>query len=159
MWWIINNYNIGPQISWQTVFILEYLGPLLAYPIFYMQPSIIYGETFQPMELAQQLVSFKFPSMWINFYSFFSLAFYCFMIHYLKREYETIFVHRFGNSTMPFRNLFKNSSYYWGNAILCSYFINRPSYTGPSDIFVYVGLAMFIVRWTFSSISFLNFQL
>ena len=79
----------------------------------------------------------------MNYYS--SLAFYFFMLHYLKREYETLFVHRFGNGTMPLRNLFKNSSYYWGNAIVCSYFINHPLYTPPSDMIVYIGAAMFIV--------------
>ena len=33
--------------------------------------------------------------------------------HYLKREFETIFIHRFSNATMPFLNVFKNSTHYW----------------------------------------------
>merc|ERR1712137_190024 len=119
--------DLGPQISWRTVFVLEYLGPLLLYPIFYSQPALLYGEVTRPMELVQHL------------------AFYFFMLHYIKREYETLFVHRFGNGTMPLRNLFKNSSYYWGNAILCGYFINRPAYTSPASFMVYAGAAMFIV--------------
>jgi len=119
--------DLVPQISWSTVFVLEYLGPLLVYPIFYMQPWLIYGEVTQPMHMVQHV------------------AFCFFMLHYLKREYETLFVHRFGNGTMPLRNLFKNSSYYWGNAILCGYFINRPGYTPPSSVLVYVGAAMFII--------------
>jgi len=31
----------------------------------------------------------------------------------LKREFETLYIHRFSNATMPFRNVFKNSAHYW----------------------------------------------
>lgn len=29
------------------------------------------------------------------------------VLHYVKREYETVFVHKFSHATMPFRNIFK----------------------------------------------------
>lgn len=53
--------------------------------------------------------------------------------HYLKREYETIFVHRFGNETMPFKRVFINSIHYWGTfGALVGYFFLHPLYTEPN---------------------------
>merc|ERR1712151_609964 len=46
--------DLGPQISWRTVFILEYLGPMLLYPIFYLQPWWIYGSDLPAMDMVQQ---------------------------------------------------------------------------------------------------------
>lgn len=46
--------DLGPQISWKAVFIIEYLGPLLIYPIFFMRPEIIYGKNLPPMLEQQQ---------------------------------------------------------------------------------------------------------
>ena len=44
------------------------------------------------------------------------------MLHYVKRELETLFVHHWGpQATMPARNLFKNSIYYWRT---CAAFVN-----------------------------------
>lgn len=37
--------DLGPQIGWSTVFMAEYVGPLIVYLIFYARPSLIYGAT------------------------------------------------------------------------------------------------------------------
>lgn len=80
--------DLGPQITWRTVFLLEYLGPLLLHQLLYaLHP--------QPLTLTQHL------------------AYACITLHFLKREYETLFVHRFSHATMPLRNLVKNSAHYW----------------------------------------------
>ncbi|CAD5215783.1 unnamed protein product [Bursaphelenchus xylophilus] len=120
--------DLGPQIGWKTVFLFEYAGPLFVYPIFYLRPSFIYGNLVsKPVHHAV------------------TLALICHSFHYIKRLYETQFVHRFSNGTMPFTNLFKNCSYYWGFAAFISYFINHPLYTPPvlGDLQLYGGVAAF----------------
>lgn len=53
------------------------------------------------------------------------------IIHFLKREYETLFIHRFSNDTMPFRNLPKNCAHYWIlSGALMAYFLYQPGFNG-----------------------------
>lgn len=108
--------DLGPQIAWKTVFLTEYAGPFFLYPIFYLRPSFIYGENTSSAD----------KHMVVH------IACYAFCFHYAKRLFETQFIHRFSNGTMPIRNIFKNSMYYWFFACFVSYFINHPLYTPPS---------------------------
>ncbi|CAD5211432.1 unnamed protein product [Bursaphelenchus okinawaensis] len=122
--------DLGPQIAWETVFLCEYAGPLFVYPIFYLRPAFIYGSlASKPIHQAV------------------TLALICHSVHYAKRLYETKFVHRFSNGTMPLFNLFKNSSYYWGFAAFISYFINHPLYTPPAlgNVQLFGGIATFVL--------------
>jgi very-long-chain enoyl-CoA reductase len=119
--------DLGPQISWKLVFLIEYFGPLVLYPLFTLQPSFLYGTTSSKLQ---------FPQI---------LGLICWSVHYFKREIETLFIHRFSHGTMPLSNLVKNCSYYWGNAALVAYFVNHPLYTSPSPLLVYLGLGIFVV--------------
>ena len=122
--------DLGPQILWKTVFLAEYFGPLILYPLFYMQPQWIYGEAIQyEMTGWAREVQFSAVIAWT--------------FHYAKREFETLFVHRFSHATMPFTNLFKNCIYYWGFAAYVAYFVNHPKYTPPPEDLVYTGMCLF----------------
>ena len=116
----------GVQISWTTVFLAEYAGPLFVYLLFYLRPSLIYGARSEMSQTAH-------------------IAAAAWTFHYSKRLLETVFVHRFSNATMPLSNLFKNCSYYWGFAAYIAYHVNHPQYTSPSHTQVTSCLALFLL--------------
>jgi len=124
--------DLGPQIGWRTVFIVEYAGPLFLYLFFYIQPWLIYGSVPRSSDPATTESVQK-------------IAFYAFTAHFIKRELETLFVHQFSKGTMPLRNIFKNCAYYWSFAALVGYFINRPDFSPPSSALVYLSLISFIL--------------
>jgi very-long-chain enoyl-CoA reductase len=70
------------------------------------------------------------------------------MFHFLKREFETVFVHRFSHGTMPFTNVFKNSFHYWVlSGVLIAWQVMAPN--GISDCstpYKYFCVALFLVR-------------
>ncbi|TFK73259.1 hypothetical protein BDN72DRAFT_213988 [Pluteus cervinus] len=106
--------DLGPQLGWRTVFIIEYLGPILIHPLFYHLPQLFYGQDVQHSQLQTFVYAFV-------------------MLHFTKRELETIFVHRFSHGTMPASYVFRNSAHYW---ILSGLFlaldIYRPVYSATS---------------------------
>uniref|UniRef100_A0A8P4KPP9 Trans-2,3-enoyl-CoA reductase b n=1 Tax=Dicentrarchus labrax TaxID=13489 RepID=A0A8P4KPP9_DICLA len=109
--------DLGAQISWVTVFLTEYTGPLVIYLMFYFRVPFIYAPKYD----------FTTSKHWVV-----HLACMCHSFHYVKRLLETLFVHRFSHGTMPLRNIFKNCTYYWGFAAWMAYYINHPLYTPPS---------------------------
>lgn len=93
--------DLGPQISWRLVFVIEYFGPILIH-------ALVYLASLNPSLVA------KYHSSSQNYNAELSkLAFMLNLLHYLKREFETVKIHKFSNSTMPLFNVFKNSFHYW----------------------------------------------
>lgn len=95
--------DLGPQIGWKTVFFLEYLGPLLLHPLIYWQWAGLFGWSplFQSTSGDRKHTAIQ------------QLVLYLTVLHFVKRELETLLVHRFSHGTMPLKNLFKNSFHYW----------------------------------------------
>lgn len=122
--------DLGPQIGWKTVFLVEYFGPLALYLLTVARPSWMYGQYTKRhhMEMAVKVAAA------------------CWTVHYVKRLLETLFVHRFSHGTMPITNLFKNCSYYWLFGLYIGYYVNHPLYTAPvlGPIQVFGGLAAFL---------------
>eukprot|EP00297_Palpitomonas_bilix_P012867 CAMPEP_0113903604 /NCGR_PEP_ID=MMETSP0780_2-20120614/22651_1 /TAXON_ID=652834 /ORGANISM="Palpitomonas bilix" /LENGTH=293 /DNA_ID=CAMNT_0000896845 /DNA_START=38 /DNA_END=919 /DNA_ORIENTATION=- /assembly_acc=CAM_ASM_000599 len=120
--------DLGPQVSWRGVFIIEYFGGFIAPILTIFFADYIYG-TDRPEFTTVQ---------WFGLIGSFA--------HFAKREFETIFIHRFSSDTMPISNLFRNSIYYWLFAFLMSYFIGHPLFTPPaSEMQIYIGMGVFVV--------------
>jgi len=136
--------DMGPQVSWRTVFVIEYLGPMLFHPPIlalrnYIYPpvySLIKNHVPQPATLNGEL-SFAQKA-----------GFAMIMLHFLKREYETVFVHKFSAATMPVANIFWNSLFYWSAAGLLGaleiYAPFSPAANATDPITTYLGIALFV---------------
>ncbi|CAI9575759.1 unnamed protein product, partial [Staurois parvus] len=121
--------DMGPQIRWTMVFILEYAGPLVIYLLFYFRLPFLY-------ELSMTLTSSP--------HSVVHLACCCHSFHYIKRLIETLFVHRFSTGTLPLKSMVKYCIYYWGFAAWLAYYINHPLYTPPPYTKRQMSLAIFL---------------
>lgn len=71
-----------------------------------------------------------------------------FIAHFVKRELETAFLHRFSAATMPAFNIVKNSAFYWLTAgLLSAFFIYSPrSLAARTELGLldYVGIALYL---------------
>lgn len=111
---------------------MEYLGPLLLYPLFYLFPQALY-----PWAVKSQFSANRHD------YQFYALLAWEF--HYAKRILETLFVHRYSHDTVGYYFLLKNCTYYWGFALVISYFLNHRLYTPVSETQMLVGFGIFAV--------------
>ncbi|OJJ44034.1 hypothetical protein ASPZODRAFT_18807 [Penicilliopsis zonata CBS 506.65] len=132
---VVHVKDLGPQISWRTVFIVEYFGPLVI-PILFLFPL-------------RNLVYFTFDKPLPEPSDTQLLVCALLVLHFLKRELETIFVHRFSNATMPAFNIIKNSGHYWALAgFNIAYWVFRPDAAAAASTqnlpILYAGLALFV---------------
>jgi very-long-chain enoyl-CoA reductase len=121
--------DLGAQIAWRTVFLVEYFGPILIHPLVLALRPYIYPSAAKDASQLQTLLC----------------TLIC--IHFVKREIETLFVHRFSAATMPIRNIFKNCFHYWIlSGVMIAAFIYSPSSSAarePNPLLLFPGLALF----------------
>lgn len=121
---------------------IEYLGPILFHAFIPLIRPYIYR--IAPFDYKNEIETPITTVQWI--------LFALFQIHFLKREYETVFVHKFSANTMPARNIFRNSAFYWIMAgLLCSLDVYAPGNLSARNELVpldYLGLAIFAIGET-----------
>lgn len=130
--------DLGLQMGWRLVYVIEYLGPLLFHFLFlYGRPYLAKVDPFFYKDAD------KAPATTIQW-----VIYYLFQLHFIKREIETIFIHRFSANTMPAWNIFRNSAFYWLEAgLLCAFFIYSPKSFAARDEFTPLdlfGLVLFV---------------
>lgn len=79
--------DLGPQLPYRLLFIIEYLGPLITIPLLYYFAG-------------NRSLAAKYGAI---------LGF----AHFLKRELESEFVHIFSNASVPVSGSVKNIVHYW----------------------------------------------
>nr|XP_033770834.1 trans-2,3-enoyl-CoA reductase-like isoform X2 [Geotrypetes seraphini] len=109
--------DLGQQVSWTTVFLTEYSGPLIIYLLFYARLASIYDTEESNENIRHPVVH---------------LACFCHCLHYAKCLLETLFVHKLSGGHTPLKNMLKGCTFYWGFTSWIAYYINHPRYTPPS---------------------------
>lgn len=121
--------DLGRQINYRLVFLLEYLGPMVFVLLYALRPAFVYGTEAAALEVN-----------WVA-----RLGVICWTLHFLKREYETVFIHKFSRATMPLSNLFKNCVYYWSFGAVIGYPLSSPEFLPPVETQVYIGFGVWIL--------------
>ncbi|KAK8961456.1 Very-long-chain enoyl-CoA reductase [Platanthera guangdongensis] len=111
--------DLGPQVSYRTLFFWEYFGPLVIYPIFYFLPVYNFVGNYGERKKMHPVQTY-------------ALYYWCF--HYFKRIMETFFVHRFSHATSPVSNVYRNCAYYWTFAACIAYNVNHPLYAPVGEL-------------------------
>ena len=87
--------DLGPQIGYRTVFLVEYFGPILFVLLYSLRPSFLYGSS------ASQK-----PFHWAA-----TAAIACWVLHFVKRELETIFIHKFSRYALILMEIMPSTSH------------------------------------------------
>lgn len=134
-------------MAWRTVFIVEYIGPILMHVLILLMRPYIYPLVYPDADLTSLS-----PSQ--------NAFFWMVMLHFIKRELETVFVHKFSANTMPAFNIVKNSAFYWLLAgLLCALHVYSPrslAATASEPLMDYAGLVLYVFGEASNAVVHLN---
>ncbi|KAI3340250.1 3-oxo-5-alpha-steroid 4-dehydrogenase-domain-containing protein [Ustulina deusta] len=103
--------DLGAQISWRLVYLCEYVGPLVFHPFFAGVRNHLYPAVYPYIK---DIVPAPTPAASSGaLTSVQQAAFLMIMAHFVKRELEVLFVHKFSTNTMPAAFIVRNSLFYW----------------------------------------------
>ncbi|EEH40654.1 synaptic glycoprotein SC2 [Paracoccidioides lutzii Pb01] len=129
--------DIGTQLAWRTVYMIEYFGPIFIHPLFlhHSLRPYIYRTSNPPPVTNLQILNCALV-----------------ILHFVKRELETAFVHRFGRVTMPAMYVLRNSAHYWLlSGVNIAFWIYAPTSTiatktieSADPLLLYSGLALYV---------------
>ncbi|GMK55347.1 hypothetical protein CspeluHIS016_0204030 [Cutaneotrichosporon spelunceum] len=101
--------DLGPQVGYRWLYIWEYAGPIFINPLLLVLSRKIYGD-YEPSSLQLTIRNLI-------------------VVHFIKREFESIFVHKFSRPSVPLSFVFRNCAYYWGiTGVLIGLTLYRPAY-------------------------------
>ncbi|NWZ96547.1 TECR reductase, partial [Nesospiza acunhae] len=106
--------DLGAQISWVTVFLTEYAGPLLIYLLFYFRVPFLYGPRYDFTASRHRVVQCPLPATAAS----------------PKCPQRVPNVSPTCPQCPPCP---QNCTYYWGFAAWMAYYINHPLYTPPGE--------------------------
>ncbi|KAI8955802.1 3-oxo-5-alpha-steroid 4-dehydrogenase-domain-containing protein [Xylaria longipes] len=142
--------DLGPQISWKLVYLCEYFGPLIFHPLFVGVRNHLYPAVYPYLKSIMATPNPAAASGALT--SVQQAAFAMIMAHFVKRELEVLFVHKFSANTMPAAFIVRNSFFYWVFAGLLGALEiyapfspaarAEPFLSEPSDV---LGLALYVV--------------
>jgi len=136
--------DLGMQLTWTQLYVIEYMGPLVLYILTYLRPPLMYDNAEGKKLTYEQ-----------------NVALICWTFHFAKRVLESAFIHKFGGDFIGISFLIKNCCYYWGFGLFIGFFTNHPLFTpvGQTNIFQ-IGLVLFFlaelgngyIHWTLANL-------
>ncbi|KAI0161488.1 3-oxo-5-alpha-steroid 4-dehydrogenase-domain-containing protein [Xylariaceae sp. FL1272] len=106
--------DLGAQISWKLVYVCEYLGPLIFHPLFLSIRNTLYPAAYPYIKNYVPAPNPVVSSGTLSTVQ--QAAFAMIMAHFVKRELEVLFLHKFSANTMPAQFIIRNSAFYWAFA-------------------------------------------